>query len=87
MPENTKASLKDIAGIWYFQGTEDDESPIALIIKEDGSYIMGEVVLDEKEFNGLGVGKLSYNPSTGLFTASAFIDTNKDWGLTDFGSS
>ena len=88
MPENTKASLKDIAGIWYFQGTEDDESPIALIIKEDGSYIMGEVVLDEKEkeFNGLEVGKINtYNPSTGLFTASAFIDTNKDWGLTDFG--
>ncbi|KGT47322.1 hypothetical protein [Acinetobacter sp. HR7] len=88
MSENTKASLKDIAGIWYFQGTEEDESPIALIIKEDGSYIMGEVVLneEEKEFNGLEVGKINtYNPSTGLFTASAFIDTNKDWGLTDSG--
>lgn len=84
----SKTILKDIAGIWYVQSTEEDESPIALIIKEDGSYIMGEVVLndEEKEFNGMEVGKIdSYDPITGIFTASATLDTNQDWGLTDFG--
>ncbi|ATO18282.1 hypothetical protein BS636_00615 [Acinetobacter sp. LoGeW2-3] len=85
-----KTMLKDIAGTWYVQGAEGDESEIALILKEDGSFIMGEAILneEEKEFNGMEVGKIdSYDPITGLFTASATIDTNQDWGLTDFGKS
>lgn len=81
----SKTILKDIAGIWYVQGSDKEESELALIIKEDGSYTMGEAIFNEedKEFNGMEVGKIKLDPLTGIFTAETTIDTNDDWGLHD----
>src|SRR5690606_35363543 len=66
----SKTILKDIAGIWYVQGSDKEESELALIIKEDGSYTMGEAIFNEedKEFNGMEVGKIKLDPLTGIFT-------------------
>lgn len=84
--ENLKATLlKDIAGIWYVPATVSEESELALIIQEDGSYVMGEAIPTEpgNEGNGVESGKISVDPLTGNFTVTTDIDTNEDWGLHD----
>lgn len=80
------ALLKDISGVWYVKaGTSEDDSEIALIINDDGTYTMGEAVPNEvnSEGNGIEVGAININPLTGEFTTEASIDTNSDWGLHD----
>ena len=84
--ENFKATLlKDITGIWYVGASNSEESELALIIEEDGSYIMGEAIPSEpnNEGNGVEVGKISVDPLTGDFTVTVDVDTNDDWGLHD----
>lgn len=80
------ALLKDIAGVWYVKaGSGADDSEIALVIKDDGSYTLGEAVVNEpdSEGNGVEVGVIDFSDILkGEFTVTTTVDTS-DWGLHD----
>ena len=76
--------LKDIAGVWY---AKNEESEVVLQITKDGKYMLGEPIFSapSDSANGMEYGELSIDAKSGTLRAQASIDTNEDWGLTDFG--
>ncbi|MEN6357145.1 MAG: hypothetical protein ABFD83_08690 [Armatimonadota bacterium] len=77
-------SSKPLVGAWI---SADSNNDVLLVFLADGTYLMAEhhTAVEYSCGDGMERGTYSWNPATGVISATVITDTSGDWGFSDAG--